>query len=100
MHYSMRRGEQTLVSEHLHEQGVLLPAIDDVRGSHALCQASRAALHPAAASPCERRRGNVMKQKESAMRRARGFASLGQDTGFLLPIPTLAWSSRDSNGWT
>ena len=43
---------------------------------------------------------HVMKQKDSAMRRARGFASLGQDMGFLLPIPTLAWSSRDSNGWT
>ena len=49
MHHSMGGHEHTLVSEHLHEQRVLLPAINDVGGSHPLCQASRAALHPASA---------------------------------------------------
>ena len=49
MHHSMGGHERTLISEHLHEQRVLLPAINDVGGSHTLCQASRAALHPAAA---------------------------------------------------
>ena len=53
VHHSMGGHERTLISEHLHEQRVLLPAINDVGGSHTLCQASRAALHPAAASPCE-----------------------------------------------
>ena len=45
----MRGHERTFISEHLHEQRVLLPAINDVGGCHTLRQASRAALHPAAA---------------------------------------------------
>ena len=37
----------TLICQHFHEERVLLPAIDDVRGRHPLRQAPRAALHPA-----------------------------------------------------
>lgn len=37
----------TLICQHLHEERVLLPAIDDVRGIHPLRQTPRAALHPA-----------------------------------------------------
>ena len=37
----------TLIRQHFHEERVLLPAIDDVRGIHPLRQTPRAALHPA-----------------------------------------------------
>ena len=37
----------TLIRQHFHEERVLLPAIDDVRGIYPLRQTPRAALHPA-----------------------------------------------------
>ena len=43
-------GANSSVSEQLHEQGVLLAAVNDVRCSHPLCQTSDAALHPACIS--------------------------------------------------